>query len=70
VDAAGRAEKELGTVTRVIKKASEEYALQVDPPPCPSVVVGARLIAANDVVTYEALRAAILSTGVHQGRAS
>ena len=57
-------------MTRVIKKASEEYALQVDPPPCPSVVVGARLIAANDVVTYEALRAAILSTGVHQGRAS
>ena len=57
-------------MTRVIKKASEEYALQVDPPPCPSVVVGARLIAANDVVTYEALRAAILSAGVHQGGAS
>lgn len=67
--AAGRAEKELGTETRVIKKASKEYALQVDPPPCPSVMVGARLIAADDVVTYEALRAAILSAGAHRGEA-
>jgi hypothetical protein len=63
MDAAGRAEKELGAAIRVIKATSTEYALEEDPPACPSVMVDDRLIAENAVVTYEAVKAAILSNG-------
>jgi hypothetical protein len=45
----------------VIKKTSPEYALQKDPPPCPSVELNGRIIAWNDIITYEALKASILS---------
>jgi hypothetical protein len=47
----------------VIKKTSPEYGMEKDPPPCPSVVVNGRVIAKNDIVTYEAVTAAILNTG-------
>jgi len=60
MDAVGRAEKEFGAEIRVIKKTSKEYATEKDPPPCPSVMVNGRFIAKNEMVTYEALKAAIL----------
>ncbi len=41
--------------------SSREYALEDDPPPCPSVVVDGRLIVEDAMVTYEALEAAILN---------
>jgi hypothetical protein len=47
----------------VIKKTSPEYAAEKDPPPCPSVKVNNTFIAKNDTVTYEALKAAIKSSG-------
>ncbi len=61
MEAAGRAEKELGATIQVIKMSSREYALEDDPPPCPSVVVDGRLIVEDAMVTYEALEAAILN---------
>ena len=60
MDAAGRAAKEFGAEIVIIKKSSKEYGQEKDPPPCPSVKVNGRLIAINDTVTYEALKAAIL----------
>lgn len=63
MDAAGRAEKDFGAAIRVIKATSTEYALEEDPPACPSVMVDGRLIAENAVATYEALKAAILGGG-------
>ena len=61
MDAAGRAEKELGAEITVIKKTSQEYAQETDPPPCPSVMVNGRFIAKNDTVTFDAIKAAMLS---------
>ena len=60
MEAAGRAEKEFGAEIRVVKKTSPEYAADKDQPPCPSVMVNGRFIARKEVVTYEALKAAIL----------
>jgi hypothetical protein len=60
-EAAGRAEKELGAEIKVIKKTSAEYQKEKDPLPCPSVVVNGRIIARNDIVTYQALKTAIMS---------
>ncbi len=60
MDAAGRAEKEFGAQITVVKKTSQEYAQEKDPLPCPSVVLNGRVIAKNDIITYEALKAAIL----------
>ncbi len=65
MDAAGRAEKELGAAIQVIKKSSKEYELEDDPPPCPSVMVGDELIA-EGTVTYEELEAALVSGGGNQ----
>jgi hypothetical protein len=45
-----------------VKKGSRDYALLDDPPPCPSVMVGAELIA-EGTVTYEVLKAELLSAG-------
>ena len=45
MEAAGRAEKELGAEIKVIKKTSAEYQKEKDPLPCPSVVVNGRIIA-------------------------
>ena len=61
MDAARRAEKELGAEITIIKKTSQEYSQEKDPPPCPSVKVNDRFIARNDTITYEALKTAILS---------
>ena len=61
MEAAGRAVKEFGAQIIVIKKTSTQYAKENDPLPCPSVLVNSKLIAKNDIVTYEALKAAILS---------
>lgn len=61
MEAAGRAEKDFGAEIRVIKKTSKEYSTEKDPPPCPSVMVNGRFIARGKVVTYEELKAAILS---------
>ncbi len=61
--AAGQAAKELGAEIKVIKKTSPEYAAEKNPPPCPSVMVNNTFIAKNDTVTYEALKAAINSSG-------
>jgi hypothetical protein len=60
-EAAGRAEKELGAQVIIIKKTSPEYANEKDPPPCPSVKVNGTFIAKNDIVSYEALKDALLS---------
>ncbi len=45
----------------MIKKPSPEYAREKNPPPCPSVAVNGRLIAKNNIVTFEALKATLLS---------
>jgi len=64
--AAGRAVKEFGAFIVVIKKTSPEYAKEKDPPPCPSVKVNGRFTAKNDIVSYEALKEAILSNSGRQ----
>jgi hypothetical protein len=61
MEAVGWAEKEFGAEVRVIKRTSPEYAAEKDPPPCLSVMVNGRFIAKKDMVTYEELKAAILS---------
>jgi hypothetical protein len=60
-EAAGRAEKELGAVIKVIKKTSDEYRMEKDPPPCPSVMVNGKFIAKKENVKFEALKIAILN---------
>lgn len=59
MESARWAEKELGAETRTIKKTSQEYAQEKDPPPCPSVMVNGRFIVKNDIISQEALKAAI-----------
>ncbi len=63
MDAARRAEKEFGAEIRVIKKTSKEYQMEKSPLPCPSVVVNNRIVARNDIVSLEALKTEILSSG-------
>ena len=60
MEAAGRAEKELGAEIIAVKKTSKEYQMERDPLHCPSVVVNGRIVARNDVITYQALKTAIL----------
>ncbi len=69
MEAAGRAEKELGATIQVVKKTSRDYALESDPPPCPSVMVNGELIA-EGTVAYEVLKAELLSAGAGQRGAS
>jgi hypothetical protein len=59
-EAAGLAEKEFGAQIVIVKKTSPEYAKEKDPPPCPSVMVNGKFIARNDIVSYDALKDAIL----------
>ncbi len=61
MDAAGRAEKEFSAQIKVVNKTSKEYGMEKDPPPCPSVMVNDRFIAKNDIITYEAVKTALLS---------
>jgi hypothetical protein len=60
-EAAGRAEKEFGAEIRVIKKTSNEYRMEQDPPPCPSVMVNGNFVARKENIGFEALKAAILN---------
>jgi len=60
-EAAGRAEKELGAHIVIVKKTSPEYVREINPPPCPSVMLNGKFVARNDIVSYEALKDAILS---------
>jgi hypothetical protein len=60
MEAAGQAEREFGAQIRVIKRTSSEYAMEKDPPPCPSVMINGKFIAKKENVKFEALRAAIL----------
>ena len=60
MQAAGLVAKEFGAEIKIIKKSSPEYAAEKDPPPCPSVMVNGQFIAKNDIVTFDALRDAIL----------
>jgi hypothetical protein len=57
-------EKEFGAEIVVIKKTSKEYSQIKDPLPCPSVVVNDRIIARNETVTQQALKAAIMGNRV------
>ncbi len=59
MEAAGRAEKELDAHVQVIKKTSPEYARAKEQFPCPSVLVNGRIIARNDTITFQGLKAAI-----------
>jgi len=61
LDAARGAEKEFGAEIVVIKKTSNEYGQMKDPLPCPSVILNGRIIAKNDTISPQALRAAIMS---------
>ena len=60
MQAARQAAEELGAEITVIKKTSEEYGREHNPPPCPSVAVNRNLIVRDGTVTYEDLRQAIL----------
>lgn len=59
MEAARLAVEELGAELSVIKKSSEEYGRDENPPPCPSVAVDGRFIASNGTVTYEDLKKAL-----------
>lgn len=59
MDAARRVHDELGADIVVIKKPSEGYGREKNPPPCPSVMVNGRIIVMNDTVTYEELKSAL-----------
>jgi hypothetical protein len=60
-EAAGRAEKELGAIIKVIRKTSDEYRMEKDPPPCPSVMVNGKFVARKENIGFEALKIAILN---------
>ncbi len=66
-EAAGRAGKELGAEITVIKKTSPEYAREKNPPPCPSVMVNGRLIAKNDIISFETLKNAMAGDDGREG---
>ena len=66
-EAAGRAGKELGAEITIIKKTSLEYAKEKYPPPCPSVMVNGRLIAKNDIVSFETLKNAMAGDDGREG---
>jgi hypothetical protein len=54
---------------QIVKKSSRDYALEDDPPPCPSVMVNGELIA-EGAVTYEVLKEELLSAGAGEQGAS
>jgi hypothetical protein len=62
VEAAGRAERELGAAIEIVKKGSRDFQLEEDPPPCPSVLVDGELIA-EGAIPYEVLEAELLAAG-------
>ena len=64
METARGAEKEFGVEIVVVKKTSKEYGQIKDPLPCPSVVVNGRIIARNETVTQQVLKAAIMGDSV------
>lgn len=52
------AERDFGTEIIIVKKTSPDYHPEKDPP-CPSVLLGARVLVANGTLTYEALQTEI-----------
>lgn len=60
LDAARRAEKDLGAEIVIIKKTSAEYAALQEKPPCPSVKVDDRFISRGELVTFDQMKKAIL----------
>lgn len=58
--AAQKAKETLGIDIVVVKKGSDEYYSESNPPPCPSVAVGGKLIVKDGTVDYEQLQAEIL----------
>lgn len=60
LDAARRAEKELGAEILIIKKTSTEYASLQEKPPCPSVKVNDRFISRGELVMFDQMKKAIL----------
>ncbi|OGR19862.1 MAG: hypothetical protein A2X81_14740 [Desulfobacterales bacterium GWB2_56_26] len=63
MQAARQAAEELGAELTVIKKTSEEYGREENPPPCPSVAVNDHFIVRNGTVTYEDLKQAVGKNG-------
>lgn len=61
LDAARRAEKELGAEIVIVKKTSTEYAALQEKPPCPSVKVNDRFISKGELVTFDQIKKAILT---------
>lgn len=59
MQAAGQAADEFGTEIVVIKKTSEEYGREENPPPCPSVAVDGNFVVLNGTVIYEDLKKAV-----------
>lgn len=57
--AAEKARETLGVELVVIKKGSDEYSTESQPPPCPSVAVNGRMIVEDGTVDYERLLAEI-----------
>lgn len=56
MQAAERLRDELGLELAIIKKTSEEYAREKNPPPCPSVAVGKRFVVQDGVIGYDELK--------------
>lgn len=63
MQAARQAAEELGVELTVIKKTSEEYGREENPPPCPSVAVNRNFIVRDGTVTYEDLNKAVGKNG-------
>ena len=59
MQAAEKLRDELGLEVAIIKKTSDEYAREKDPPPCPSVAVGGRFVVRDGVIGYDELKAAL-----------
>jgi hypothetical protein len=58
--AARKAKETLGIDIVVVKKGSDEYYSESNPPPCPSVAVNGRLIVKDGTIDSEQLQAEIL----------
>ncbi|MHB8880193.1 MAG: hypothetical protein ACYC69_01645 [Thermodesulfovibrionales bacterium] len=52
------AEREFGTEIVIVKKTSPDYHPEKDPP-CPSVLLDARVLVANGTITFETLQSEI-----------
>ncbi|MGE5301073.1 MAG: hypothetical protein ACM3MB_08940 [Acidobacteriota bacterium] len=59
IGAARLAAAESGAGLTIIKKTSNEYLMEKDPPPCPSAALDNAFLVTNGTVTYEELRAAL-----------